>query len=129
MPKWISLAGADVRLVADPNKLTAMGQQGALKLDYRNYSVVPVTMAIINLGSSDPAVAAPTCATTPPPSINVPRRPNKRWANQPSTGSKPIGTWSSVSQGSATLNADVDAKDTVGQRLSSGTPSDDVQVT
>ena len=129
MPQWTPLAGADVRLVADPNKLTATGQQGALKLDYRNYSFVPLTMAILNLGSSDPAVATPTSTPTPQPPINIPRRPNKRWANPPATGSKPIGTWSSVSQGSATLNADVDAKDTAGQRLSSGTPSDDVQVT
>lgn len=130
MPKWISLSGTEVRLVADPNKLTAVGQQGALKLDYRNYSFVPVTFAVSNLSTSDASVAAPRPAPAAlPPPISVPRRPNKRWMNPPATGTASIGVWSSVSRGYATLNVDVDAKDITGLRLSGGTPTDDVQVT
>lgn len=129
MPKWTNAGSGSVCLVADPNQLAAPGKQGNLKLDYQNYSFMPLTIAVLRLGSSNPTVAAPN--TPPPPTINisVPRRPNRHSARTPAKGSMPVGTWSSLSHGSATLNADVDVQNMSGQRLSAVTPSDDVQVT
>jgi hypothetical protein len=122
------MASYNVFLIADPHRLAAAGRKGELKLDYMNYSLVPFTMALRNLSSSDLAVAtaAPPNSLLP---INVPRRPSKRSAAKPAKGSQRIGDWSPLTQGVATLNADIDVHDRIGQRFSVASPSDDVEVT
>jgi hypothetical protein len=128
MASWIAARGAKFCLVADPKQLATSTNPGSVKLDYKNYSFVPLTAAVMKLFSSDPAVAAATFTPTPPLQIAISRRPNKRSASTPAAGSKPIGAWSAVSQGFATLNADVDLHNQA-QRIAAVTAWDDVQVT
>lgn len=130
MSNWINAGSIRVRLVADPNQLTATGHQGNLMLDYKNDSYVAQTVDVRKLRSSDPAVATPASTPTPPPPIYIPGRPRQShsFAPTPAAGSKPIGIWSPVGQGFATLDADMDIHDRALQRLSAVTPSDDVEV-
>ncbi len=115
-------------LIADPDRLAASSPQGEVKLDYLNYSLVPLTMAVRNLSSSD-VVVAEAAPPDPLPSIHIPRRPSKLSAATPAKGSLRIGNWSPLAQGVATLNADIDIHDaTSGRRFSIASPSDDVQV-
>ena len=101
------MASYNLFLIADPNRLAAASQKGEVKLDYLNYSLVPLTLAVRTLLSSDSAVAA-AAPPNPLPSIHVPRRVSKWSAAKPARGSKLIGDWSPVGQGVATLNADID---------------------
>jgi len=130
MATWTKAGSADFCLVADPKKLTkGSAQPGALTLDYKNRSMVPLTAAVLKLYSSDPAVADAKASATPAPSIHISRRPNKLSAWPPSTGSTTIGSWSPVAGGSATLNADVNVEDNAGRRTNTATSSHDVEVT
>lgn len=122
------MASYNVYLIADPDRLAAAGGKGELKLDYLNYSLVPLTMAIRTLSSSDSAVAT-AAPPNPLTSIHVPRRSSKWSAAKPARGSKLIGDWSPLGQGVATLNADIDVELAAGQRLSIASPSDEVEVT
>jgi hypothetical protein len=122
MAKWISLSSARISLVADPNKSAAAGQKGGVKLVYENNSFVPLTAKIITLDSSNKRVASTTKLLQ---SVDISGRSRSGKAK----GSKPIGSWEPLSQGTAILDADVDMHDDAGQRLDAGTSSDDVQVT
>ena len=118
-----------IYLIANPDKLGKQGGKGNVTLHYENRSVLPLTAAVQNLFSTDRYVASTAYVSTPLPPIHIPARPNKKSPFPPAKGSQPIGSWSPLAQGSATLNADVDVQDRYGKRLRAHNPSDDVQVT
>src|SRR5262245_22212378 len=104
MANWISAGGTRIRLVADPNSLAKGKPNGNVQLEFENYSIVPVSLTVLDLQSSDSAVASALKASA---SVSVPRRPNKNSAATPYTGSSAIGSWTPINLGGATLNAQV----------------------
>ncbi|WDD98822.1 hypothetical protein [Thalassomonas actiniarum] len=131
MSNWYKANACSIRLRAKPNFLvirTINPNNGELEIEYKNYSLVPVTLEVNSIDSADKNVATPSLNGNTPATVDVPRRPNKHVFAKPSHDERKVGDWKPQNKGNTTLDARVDVKNKSNMLIASVSPKDDVSV-